>query len=186
MAWNLHAIATPSSRHSHRDGVASMAWRRRDILILHTASNSRWCRFFSSIFSYFSFRLPPAMVAAMVARAEAAQVAALSHARELYCQRFPGFRAVRSTYFEVRRPSPARPASSAPLKCGPLRGSVEPLTVPPLAQRAARMPQCVVITTPRGAGARRRARGAGSPHRAALVMSAAADAALRAAARDRQ
>ena len=45
---------------------------------------------------------------------EAAQEAALSHARKLYCQRFPGFREVRSNYFKVRRPRPGRPASSAP------------------------------------------------------------------------
>jgi hypothetical protein len=64
MAWNLHAIEQTQSQGRRRvDGVGRLQFD------FHTASNSRWCRFFSSIFSYFSFRLPPAMVAAMVARA---------------------------------------------------------------------------------------------------------------------
>ena len=64
MAWNLYAIEQTQSRGRRRvDGVGRLRFD------FHTASNSRWCRFFSSIFSYLSFRLPPAMVAAMVARA---------------------------------------------------------------------------------------------------------------------
>ena len=64
MAWNLHAIEQTQSQGRRRvDGVGRLRFD------FHTASNSRWCRFFSSIFSYLSFRLPPAMVAAMVARA---------------------------------------------------------------------------------------------------------------------
>ena len=101
MAWNLHAIEQTQSQGRRRvDGVG------RPQFDFHTASNSRWCRFFSSIFSYFSLRLPPAMVAAMVARARLPPEAALSHARKLYYQRFPGFREVRSNYFEVCRPKP--------------------------------------------------------------------------------
>ena len=81
---NLHAIEPPQLRRQRRvDGVESPRHRADTVtgttsrldgvgrlrFDFHTASNSRWCRFFSSIFSYFSFRLPPAMVAAMVARA---------------------------------------------------------------------------------------------------------------------
>ena len=55
------AIEQTQSRGRRRvDGVGRLRFD------FHTASNSRWCRFFSSIFSYLSFRLPPAMVAAMV------------------------------------------------------------------------------------------------------------------------
>ena len=118
---NLHAIEPPQLRRQRRvDGVESPRHRADTVtgttsrldgvgrlrFDFHTASNSRWCRFFSSIFSYFSLRLPPAMVAAMVARARLPPEAALSHARKLYYQRFPGFREVRSNYFEVCRPEP--------------------------------------------------------------------------------
>ena len=130
---SLHAIEQTQLRGRRRvDGVGRLRFD------FHTASNSRWCRFFSSIFSYLSFRLPPAMVAAMAARdasrgrvrfdyvswrrgrrpprvpaarVEAAQEAALSHARE-YGQRFPGFRAVRSNYLEVSRRSTSTQSSA--------------------------------------------------------------------------
>ena len=67
-------------------------------------------------FDYVSWRRAGGGPLASQGAREAAQEAALSHARE-YCQRFPGFRAVRSNYSrsagEALSPSVLQPRGNA-------------------------------------------------------------------------